>query len=98
MSDEQTKIDRQRDVIDNKNTEIQRLHDRMELLDQSDVRNFEQHKQIMEKMDGITATLTPICETYTTVGRMAKWIMAFLVFLSVLGGVIVAWGKIFSKE
>lgn len=93
----QNKIDTQRDTIDDKNSEIQRLHDRMELLDQSDIKNFEQHKQILEKIQNISEALKPIADTYSTVSRMSKWIMAFLVFLSVLGGTIIAWTQIFKE-
>ena len=104
MSDQETiktqgtKIDTQRDTIDDNNSEIQRLHDRMEILDQADIKNFEQHKQMMDKMDSINASLAPICDTYKTVGTMAKWLVAFLVFLSLLGGVIWTWMSVFKGK
>ena|ERR1035437_5490053 len=92
------KIDTQRAIIDDKKTEIQKLHDRMELLDQADIKNFEQHREMMQKMDNISKTLNPICETYRSVGLMAKWLMAFLVFLSILGGIIWTWINIFKSK
>ena len=70
----------------------------------SDEINIEQHQEIIDKQQSMSvkqeemiALLTPISETYKTVGRMAKWIMAFLVFLSVLGGVIWTWGGVFKS-
>jgi biotin synthase-like enzyme len=99
MTDAQKeKIDTQRDILDDRNSEIQRLHSRMELLDQADIKNFEQHKQILEAIKEIKDTLGPISETYCTVGKMAKWFTALLVFLSLLGGVIWTWFNILHKK
>lgn len=96
-TDQQT-IDNQRDKIDDKNSEIQRLHDRMELLDENDRQNAIEHKQLFETLKKIDEKLEPISETYRTVGRMAKWLMATMVFLSVLGGVIWTWLEIFRRK
>jgi cytochrome b subunit of formate dehydrogenase len=96
--DNQTKLDTQRDVIDDLRTENQRLNDRMELLDEADIKNFEQHKQILDKIQAIADTLKPISETYTSAGKMMKWFMALLVFLSVLAGTVIAWSQIFNKK
>ena len=67
-----------------------KIEDEIGSLKQSDLENFKQHKEMME-------LLRPISETYQTVGRMAKWFMALLVFLSVLGGVIIAWKAILKE-
>jgi hypothetical protein len=66
--------------------------------DEINQQNKDQHEQIFKAIEANNKLLVPISETYKTVGLMAKWLMAFLVFLSMLGGVIVAWGKIFNKE
>ena len=96
--EDKEKIIQQRDKIDDKNTEIQRLHDRMELIDENDIQNVVEHKQLFEQnqrqeelMKNIDYKLEPILETYKTVGRMTKWLIAFLVFLSLVGGVILTW-------
>jgi|ERR1035437_1433 DNA repair ATPase RecN len=98
IDNQATKIDTQRDKIDDKNSEIQKLHDRMELLDASDRQNAVEHKQLFETLEKIDKKLDPISETYRTVGLMAKWVMALLVFLSVLGGVIWTWMSIFMPK
>ena len=91
MSEEQVKIDALKDQNYDQRTEIVRLQDTVESLRKSDIENFRQHQEIKD-------LLIPISETYRTVGTMAKWVMALLVFLSVLGGVIVAWSNIFRKD
>jgi hypothetical protein len=64
----------------------QRIHKLEELMTINEL----QHAEMIKLM-------RPISETYTTVGRMSKWIMALLVFLSVLGGVVWTWGNILKK-
>jgi hypothetical protein len=91
MSEEQVKIDALKDQNYGQRTEIVRLQDTVEALQKSDVENFKQHQEIKD-------LLTPISETYKTVSRLAKWVMALLVFLSVLGGVIVAWSNVFKRD
>lgn len=93
MSEEQLKLDSQRNIIDEQRTEIQKLRD----LEASDVENFKQHKEIMAAIMANNEILRPIADTYKTVGQMAKWAMALLVFMSVLGGVILTWVKILNK-
>ena len=63
---------------------------RIATLEDMMIENASQHK-------AMTELLKPISDTYTTVGKMSKWIMASLVFLSVLGGVVWTWGNIFKK-
>ena len=52
---------------------------------------------IQETLKSMNEKLEPIAETYRTTATLGKWIMTFLVFLSVLGGVIWTWCKIFGK-
>ena len=63
---------------------------RIVTLEQMMEENVKQHQEILD-------LLKPISDTYTTVGRLSKWVMACLVFLSVLGGVVWTWGNIFKK-
>jgi hypothetical protein len=73
-------------------------------LDENDVKNasehqklFDQNKILTDTMKSIDGKIEPIADTYKTVGTVAKWFMALMVFLSVLGGTIIAWTKIFNK-
>ena len=67
--------------------EIQKLKDEITALKKSDELNFQQHKEILDM-------LRPISETYCTVGKMGKWVMAILVFISILLGIVLTWLKI----
>lgn len=44
----------------------------------------------------ILALLRPIAETYTTASTLGKWIMAFLVFVSVIIGIILGARNLFK--
>ena len=69
--------------------EIQKIKDEISALQNADVQNSNEHKKIMELLE-------PISETYKTVGLMARWLMAFLVFISVLMGVIANWARVIN--
>jgi hypothetical protein len=104
MSDQQT-IDNQRDKIDDKNSEIQRLHDRMELIDQADLRNCEKQEKMMGKIEDIgliqklmNEKIDPMIETFNTIRILGRWTTAIIIFLGVLGGAIYSWIEIFSKK
>jgi hypothetical protein len=88
--------DQQTDTISDQVKEIQRLKDQVEALQKADVLNFQQHKQILEAVDKVNMALNPIAETYRAVNLLGKWLMAFLVFISILFGVIANWGKIIN--
>ena len=53
--------------------------------------------RIEEKQNEMNKCFEPINETFKATALMGKWLMTFLVFLSILGGVIVAWCKILHK-
>ena len=70
--------------------EIQKLKDAADL-------NLQQHKEIMEAIKAINNKLSPISDTYRTVNTLGKWLMAVLVFLSILVGVIASYFSIFNR-
>lgn len=45
----------------------------------------------------ILEMLKPIADTYRSVELLGKWMMAFLVFISVAIGIILSWSKLFDK-
>ena len=45
----------------------------------------------------ILELLRPISETYTSVSLMGKWLMAFMVLISILLGIVLSVGKLFNK-
>jgi len=45
----------------------------------------------------ILELLEPIADTYRSVNLLGKWLVTTLVFISVLGGVIATWTKLFDK-
>ena len=45
----------------------------------------------------IIKMLKPIAETYRSVELLGKWMMAFLVFVSVVVGIVLSWSKLFDK-
>lgn len=92
---------KERDELDNARTEIQKLRDRIDVLELKDEKNFAQHGQILSavatvstSLEKVSAKLDPIATTYGDVNRLGKWLMALLVFLSVLGGVLFTWGRV----
>ena len=54
---------------------------------QEDADNF---KAIRETLDRIDGKLTPIADSYMAATTMGKWIMGFLVFVSIIVGIIAA--------
>lgn len=55
------------------------------------ITNTQEHKEIKE-------ILVPISETYKAVNLLGKWIMALLVFVSILGGIIFSWYEFFKRK
>ena len=45
----------------------------------------------------ILEMLRPIADTYRSVELLGKWMMAFLVFVSVSVGIVLSWFKFFDK-
>ena len=45
----------------------------------------------------ILALLKPMSDNYVTALKLGKWFMATMLFMSVLGGVILTWMKVFNK-
>lgn len=90
--------DQQTDTISDQVKEIQRLKDEVEALQKADILNFQQHKQILDAVEKVNQSLSPIADTYKTVNVLGKWLMVVLVFLSVLGGVIWSWTNIFRNK
>lgn len=54
--------------------------------------------EALEKgQEKILELLKPMADNYMTALKLGKWLMASLLFLSVLGGVILTWLKVFNK-
>jgi hypothetical protein len=45
----------------------------------------------------ILEMLKPIADTYRSVEMLGKWLMAFLVLVSVSIGIVLSWTKLFDK-
>ena len=63
----------------------------------SDEINGLEHKAILKSQEELKKILQPISDTYKTVGVMSKWIVALLVFISLVGGVIWTWGNVIKN-
>ena len=61
---------------------------------QEDADNFKAIREVLESMD---KKLDPISETYSTVSTMGKWVIALMVFLSVVVGLIIGLKTLFNK-
>jgi hypothetical protein len=61
--------------------------ERISLLENAQLENCQQHKEIMDM-------LKPIARTYDGANLMGKWIMALLVFISILLGVFIGWKNV----
>lgn len=73
------------------------IREEIECLKQKDETNSSEHKTILETIKELKDIIAPISETYKTVSRMTKWLMAFLVFLSIVGGIIWTWGNVIKN-
>ena len=62
--------------------------------EQSDLNNF---KDIRDALQRIEIKLDPIYDSYTTATRMGKWTMGFMVFFSVLIGIILSLKALFVR-
>lgn len=51
-------------------------------------------KKLEDGQEEIMKLLRPISETYRTVNLMGKWLMAFLVLVSVMLGIIASWSRV----
>ena len=54
---------------------------------QEDADNFKAIREALERIDN---KLTPIADSYMAATTMCKWIMGFLVFVSIIVGIIAA--------
>ena len=55
-------------------------------------------RTMQENQKDLKDTLTPIADTYRSVGKFSKWGMAFLVFISIVLSVIYNWTKVIGNK
>lgn len=65
------------------------------VFDQGQLNRIERLEDSLGRIENL---LEPISETYTTVSRMGKWLMAGAVFVSIIVGSVLGVLKIFGRK
>jgi hypothetical protein len=76
--------------------QIQKIKDDIIALKKCDEENIQQHKDILGAVEKISNKLDPILETFNSTRMLGKWVMAILVFISILIGIILGWSNILN--
>lgn len=79
----------------------QRFSDEIEALKKNDeeakTQMAKNHEEIMTLLTGQGVVLAPISETYKTATKLGKWLMAVVVFVSIVIGIVTGIQKILHR-
>ena len=67
--------------------EIQKLKDDL-------INSCKRQDEIVATLNTLNAKLEPIATAFNTTKTLGKWIMAFMVFISILLGILLSWSKL----
>ena len=66
------------------------------ILEQHVEEHSRQLNSIIDTLEAMNKKLDPISQTYRTTATLGKWIMAILIFVSVIIGILVEWKNLFK--